>query len=155
MLFHTLYLEDVTMFIVTTHLANTVVPQYSSLTRSGICDEFPKPMSTKRWSVFSCGTASWLIKVLANARSSEQAPNTATFFSCQNVVSAGFDEFWSQRVPRCDCQLKLGKPQCNWVTLMPPVDGGKRWCVLLWTKASHAYVEIISWQIEEIPVSLS
>ena len=36
----------------------------------------------------------------------EQALSAETFFSCQNVMSTGFDKFWSQQVPRYDCNPK-------------------------------------------------
>ena len=76
-----------------------MAPQYSSL----ICLELV--MSTKRWSIFSCGTVSWLTQILASARSPKQAPSAETLFSHQKVTSTGFDELWSRRVPRCDCMF--------------------------------------------------
>ena len=39
------------------------------------------------------------------ASSGEQAPGAETFFSHQNLMSTGFDEFWSQKVLRYECIL--------------------------------------------------
>ena len=42
--------------------------------------------------------------VLAGAMSPKQAPSAETFFSCQDAVSTGFDEFQGLRVLRYDVQ---------------------------------------------------
>lgn len=61
------------------------------------------PTCIKWWNIFSCGTVSWLIPVLANPPSPKQVPSAATFFAHQNGMSTGVDKFWSQRVPRYNC----------------------------------------------------
>ena len=93
---------------------NTVVPRYLSLISSGLValmtsanPPVPKTTSTEQWRIFSCGLVLWLIQLLASAMCPEQALRVETFFSHQNAMSTGFDEYWSWRVLRYDCTLLI------------------------------------------------
>ena len=69
--------------------------------------QVPKPTNTKLFTGDNEADASTSVSSQEKGSEWQASPKHWNIFSHQNVTSTGFDEFWSQQVPRHDYYLNV------------------------------------------------